>query len=143
MDSAAFTKVLTATGFLLPDGRPAPGLARAGEDAGARLHAVLSDSRVRLQAEAVFSAQSVPTAIFKDAGDEAPSERQIAHWHEAAWNVGVAPLLWIITPTDVRLYDSYASPAKTSPQRIATEPLEVFSLQAEDRLRSLNAMCGR
>lgn len=143
MASAAFTKVLMATGYLLPDGRPAPGLARAGEDAGARLRAVLSDSRVGLQADAVFSAQSAPTAIFKDAGDEAPTERQIAQWHEAAWNVGVAPLLWVITPTDVRLYDCYASPAKESPQQIATEPLDVFSLQAEDRLRSLDAICGR
>lgn len=143
MGSAAFTQALTATGYLLPDGKPAAGLARAGDDAGARLRAVLSDSRVGLKAEAVFSAQSVPTAIFKDAGDEAPSERQITQWHEAAWNVGVAPLLWIITPTDVRLYDCYASPAKGSPQQIATEPLDVFSLQAEDRLRSLDAMCGR
>lgn len=143
MGSAAFTKALTATGYLLPDGRPAPGLARAGEYAGSRLRSVLSDSRVGLQAEAVFSAQSVPTTIFKDAGDEIPSEQQIAEWHEAAWNVGVAPLLWIITPTDVRLYDCYASPAKESPQQIATEPLDVFPLQAEDRLRSLDAMCGR
>lgn len=143
MGSSAFTKALTATGYLLPNGQPAAGLAQAGSDAGARLRSVLSDSRVGLQAEAVFSAQSVPTAIFKDAGDNAPSEQQIAQWHEAAWNVGVAPLLWIITPTDVRLYDCYASPAKASPQQIATEPLEVFSLQAEGRLQSLNAMCGR
>jgi len=143
MGSVAFTKALTATGYLLPDGKPVAGLARAGDNAGARLRAILSDSRVGLQAEAVFSAQSVPTAIFKDAGDETPSEQQIAQWHEAAWNVGIAPLLWIITPTDVRLYDCYASPAKASPQQFATEPLDVFSLQAEDRLRSLNAMCGR
>lgn len=143
MGSSAFTKALTATGYLLPNGQPAAGLAQAGDDAGARLRSVLSDGRVGLQAEAVFSAQSVPTAIFKDAGDNAPSEQQIAQWHEAAWNVGVAPLLWIITPTDVRLYDCYASPAKASPQQLATEPLEVFSLQAEGRLQSLNAMCGR
>lgn len=143
MGSAAFTKALTATGYLLPDGSPVPGLARAGENAGARLRPILSDSRVGLQAEAVFSAQSVPTAIFKDAGNEDPSDRQIAQWHEAAWNVGVAPLLWIITPTDVRLYDCYASPARESPQQIATEPLDVFPLHAEDRLRSLEAMCGR
>ena len=143
MGSLAFTKALTATGYLLPDGKPVPGLARAGEDAGSRLRAILSDSRVGLQADAVFSAQNVPTAIFKDAGDEAPSEHQIARWHEAAWNVGVAPLLWIITPTDVRLYDCYSSPAKESPQQISAEPLDVFPLQAEDRLRSLDAMCGR
>jgi len=143
MGSVAFTKALTATGYLLPDGKPVSGLACAGEDAGSRLRAILSDRRVGLQADAVFSAQNVPTAIFKDAGDEAPSEHQIARWHEAAWNVGVAPLLWIVTPTDVRLYDCYSSPAKDSPQQIATEPLDVFPLQAEDRLRSLDAMCGR
>lgn len=143
MGSTAFIQALTATGYLLPDGSAAPGLVRSSEDSSARLRTVLSDSRVGLQAEAVFSAQSVPTAIFKDAGDEMPSERQIAQWHEAAWNIGVAPLLWIITPTDVRLYDCYASPVSESPEHVATAPLDVFSLQAEDRLRSLDAMCGR
>ncbi|MCL6371543.1 SAM-dependent DNA methyltransferase [Pectobacterium atrosepticum] len=143
MGSAAFTQALTATGYLLPDGSGAPGLTQAGEDFGARLRSVLSDGRVGLQAEAVFSAQSVPTAIFKDAGGEMPSERQIAQWHEAAWNIGVAPLLWIITPTDVRLYDCYASPVSESLEHVATAPLDVFSLKAEDRLRSLDAMCGR
>lgn len=143
MGSAAFKQALTATGYLLPDGSGAPGLTQAGEGFDARLRSVLSDGRVGLQAEAVFSAQSVPTAIFKDAGNEAPSEQQIAQWHEAAWNIGVAPLLWIITPTDVRLYDCYASPVSESPEQVATLPLDVFSLQAEDRLRSLDAMCGR
>jgi hypothetical protein len=143
MGSFAFTRALTATGYLLPNGRPVSGLMRAGEDADTRLRAVLSDSRVGLQAEAVFSAQNVATSIFKDAGEATPSERQIAQWHEAAWNVGVAPLLWIITPTDVRLYNCYASPEKESPQQIATVPLDVFSLEAEDRLRTLDAMCGR
>lgn len=143
MGSAAFTKALTATGYLMPDGSSVPGLARAAEDASGRLRAILSDSRVGLQADAVFSAQSVPMAIFKDAGNEPPSDKQIARWHEAAWNVGVAPLLWIVTPTDVRLYDCYASPTRESPQQLATEPLDVFSLRAEDRLRSLEAMCGR
>ncbi|HGM8378878.1 TPA: HsdM family class I SAM-dependent methyltransferase [Pseudomonas aeruginosa] len=143
MGSTAFTQALKATGYLLPDGSGAPGLTQAGEDSGARLRSVLSDGRVGLQAEAVFSAQRVPTAIFKDAGNVAPSEEQIAQWHEAAWNIGVAPLLWIITPTDVRLYDCYASPVSENPEHPATAPLDVFSLQAEDRLRSLDAMCGR
>lgn len=143
MGSAAFTRALTATGYLLPDGSAAPGLARAGADSSTRLRAILSNSRVGLQAEAVFSAQSAPTAIFKDAGNEAPSEPQIARWHEAAWNIGVAPLLWIITPTDVRLYDCYASPVSEGTKHVATAPLDVFSLQAQDRLRSLDAMCGR
>ncbi len=101
---------------------------------------MLADSRVGLQADAVFSAQNVPTAIFKDAGAHAPTDAQISKWHEAAWNVGVAPLLWIITPTDVHLYDCYASPTK---DEIAPTALDVFPLAAEERLRTLDAMCGR
>lgn len=142
MNSSAFTKALQATEYLLPDGSFAPGLDRPGEVAAARLRSVFS-SHVGLRADAVFSAQDVPTSIFKDAGGTEPTEAQITKWHEAAWNVGVAPLLWIITPTDIRLYDCYASPDKESPEQIATRPIEVFSLEAEDRLLTLNAMCGR
>lgn len=143
MNSSAFTKALQATEYLLPNGSFVPGLDRPGEVAAARLRSVFSDRHVGLRADAVFSAQKVPTSIFKDAGDAVPTEAQIAQWHEAAWNISVAPLLWIITPTDIRLYDCYASPDKESPQQIATRPIEVFSLEAEDRLRTLNAMCGR
>lgn len=143
MGSAAFTKALKATGYLLPDGSAAHGLSRAGKETGNRLRAVFSDTRIGLEADAAFLAQSVPTAIFKDAGHEEPSDVQIAQWHEAAWNVGVAPLLWIITPTDIRLYDCYASPVRHSAQQVASEPLDTFSLQAQERLRALDAMCGR
>ena len=143
MHSTAFTKTLTATGYLLPSGESAPGLTRTGKDVTSRLRSVLKDGRVGLNADAVFSAQNTPTTIFKDAGANAPTEKQIAQWHEAAWNVGVAPLLWIVTPTDVRLYDCYASPIKESPQQIATQPLDVFPLDAEERLRTLDEMCGR
>jgi hypothetical protein len=143
MSSRAFTKALTATGYFLQDGRPAPGVVCTGEDAGVRLRAVLSDSRVGLKADAVFSTQNVPTCIFKDAGDAAPSDQQLTRWHEAAWNIGVAPLLWIITPTDIRLYNCYASPVKKSQQQTATVPMEVFSIEAEETLHILNAMCGR
>lgn len=143
MNSSAFTKTLRATEYLLPNGSFAPGLDRRGGIAATRMRSVFSNSHVGLCADAVFSAQNVPTSIFKDAGNAVPTDAQIAQWHEAAWNIGVAPLLWIITPTDIRLYDCYASPDKESPEQIATRPIEIFSLEAEDRLRTLNAMCGR
>lgn len=139
MTSPAFTKALKATGYLLPNGEAAPGLARGGEATSARLRPLLSDTRIGLKADAVFSAQNVPTSIFKDAGSEVPSEKQVSGWHEAAWNVGVAPLLWIITPTDIRLYDCYASPARAG----TPAALDIFPLDAADRLRALDAICGR
>lgn len=143
MHSLAFTKTLKATGYLLSNGASAPGLVRAGEAVTTQLRPVLSNLRVGLHADAVFSAQNAPTSIFKDSGGSMPSEQQIAIWHEAAWNLGVAPLLWIITPTDIRLYDCYASPAKESPLQVGAQPIEIFSLQSEERLRALDAMCGR
>lgn len=110
MTSAAFRKVLEATGYLDQQGRSAAGLTLAEDAAAAKVRSVLEDDRVGLKADAVFSAQGTPTSIFKDAGDQSPDEADIRFWHEAAWNIGAAPLLWIVTPTDVRLYDCYASP---------------------------------
>lgn len=143
MSSDAFIRVLRATGYLGPEGESAPGLVTPDSPEAARLRSVLRDTRVGLRADAVFSAQNMPTSIFKDAGDIAPTEGEIGHWHEAAWNIGVAPLLWIITPTEVRLYDCYASPWRDEDLGSSAQPLDRFDLTADDRLQALDAMCGR
>ncbi|RWO24867.1 MAG: SAM-dependent DNA methyltransferase [Mesorhizobium sp.] len=143
MTSAAFKKALEATGYLGTNGRPSPGLVPADDSRAAKMRAVFSDERVGLKADAVFSAQNAPTSIFKDAGDAEPSDEDLRRWHEAAWNVGVAPLLWIVTPTDVRLYDCYASPEQTDQASQAPQALDRFVLQSGERLRALDAQCGR
>lgn len=144
MKSSTFEKVLRATGYLGPSGQPAPGLTLVDEDDSARLRAVFKNGRVGLNADAVFSAQNVPTSIFKDAGNALPSGEEIRDWHEAAWNISVAPLLWVITPTDVRLYDCYASPGQPGPGASSVPPpLDRFGIDSEDRLRALDSACGR
>lgn len=140
MTSPAFRKALTATGYLLPDGSAAPGLTLASEDMPpSRLSPALFSERVGLKADAVFLAQNTPAAIFKDAGSRLPAEEQLVNWHEAAWNLGLAPLLWIVTPTEIRLYNCYASSSSEEAQK----PLDIFSLEAEERLNALDASCGR
>lgn len=144
MTSAAYKQALEATGYLASNGLPAPGLVPADDPRAAKMRAVFSDERVGLQADAVFSAQNAPTSIFKDAGGAEPSDEDLRRWHEAAWNVGLAPLLWIITPTDIRLYDCYASPEPTDEQAAqAPQALDRFVLQSGERLRALDAQCGR
>jgi hypothetical protein len=140
--SPAFERVLKATHYLSDDGTPAPGLVRSIDNAPPRFRSVLANDRVGLNADAVFTAQGTPAAIFKDSGTQAPSDDNIHFWHEAAWNIGVAPLLWVITPTDVHLYDCYSSPQKSLGQMEGT-PLDRFSLIAEGGLQPLDAMCGR
>ena len=142
--SEKFQRVLEVTGYLGPSSRPAPGLTLAGGKDAAKLRTVFSDERVGLDADAVFSAQNVPTAIFKDAADRVPSDEKVRDWNEAAWNISLAPLLWIVTPTDVRLYDCYASPRQSALKpSCAPPPLDRFALGSADRMRALDASCGR
>lgn len=141
MSSSAFKKALEAAGYLTAAGKSAPGFVAADDGASATLKRVFADDRIGLRADAVFTAQNTPTSIFKDAGEHAPSADDLKRWHEAAWNIGVAPLLWIVTPTEVRLYDCYAAPATHS--GTTTPPLDCFALDSSERLRALDAMCGR
>ena len=142
MTSAPFQRVLEATGYLTPTGESAPGLMMADGATSAKLKAVFADERVGLQADAVFAAQAKPTSIFKDAGTRNPSIEDLKHWHEAAWNLAVAPLLWIVTPTDIRLYDCYRSSEAGAGTRTAV-PLDRFVLDSAERMRTLDGMCGR
>lgn len=144
MNSPIFKRVLQATGYLGPSGQPAPGLTLVDDKDAAKLRTVFTNERVGLNADAVFFAQNVPTSIFKDAGEVPPSDNDIRNWHEAAWNVSIAPLLWIITPTEVRLYDCYASPLRSEEQASTLSPsLDHFVVDSEDRLRALDKACGR
>lgn len=141
--STSFQRALQATGYLEADGSPVQGLHTSGTFVAARFRPVLRNERIGLRADAVFTAQNVPTSIFKDAGKQDVDEDDIAHWREAAWNIGVAPLLWIITPIEVRLYDCYASPWRADSGDEASQPLGRFDLASEESLRSLDEMCGR
>jgi hypothetical protein len=142
VSSPAFNKALEATGYLTHSGRLVPGFISASDTISANYKKLFSDESVGLRADAVFTAQNTPTSVFKDAGTSNPTIDEVKRWHEAAWNIGIAPLLWIITPTEVRLYDCYASPTEQSGQ-LAPSSLDQFALQSDERLRVLDAMCGR
>jgi hypothetical protein len=142
MSSAAFNRALQAAGYLTPDTAPAPGLVQDVSQGAPRLRPALADDRIGLLADAVFTARGAVTSLFKDAGKEAHSPELEARWHEAAWNLGLAPLLWVITPTQVRLYDCY-SPAVGPEGRPQSAPIGVYDLDSEKRLRELDSACGR
>lgn len=139
-----FQRALVATGYLSPDGMAAQGLHRREDTTLPRFRPILTNERIGLGADAVFLAHDVPVSIFKDSGEVEPAEEQIKTWHEAAWNIGVAPLLWIVTPTEIHLYDCYSSPTASRGEKGGpSKPLQSFRLAAEEALRALDSMCGR
>lgn len=139
--SALFQRVLVATGYMTREGHPAPGLVQRNDPVALQARALFADPHVGLEADAVFRAQNATLAIFKDASRAEPSPAQVLAWHEAAWNVGVAPLLWVVTPTKVTLYNCYEAPTPDV-LMAAPRPLGAFDLD-DQALEALEAACGR
>ena len=46
---------------------------------------------------------------FKSVGSE-PTDEEMARWHKAAWNHGLARMLWVCTPTQIRVFNAFAPP---------------------------------
>ena len=74
---APYQRALAATGYITLGGKAAPGLSQADDAATVRLSSALSNDRVGLRADAVFSAHNAPTSIFKDAGVAEPTDADI------------------------------------------------------------------
>ena len=145
MHSQAFQAALEKVGYLAASGKPAPGLTLTDGTPHPKLRAVLGRGNgIGLDADAVFSAQDAPVSIFKDAGAAEPHITQIHQWREAAWNVGLAPLLWVVTPTNVHIYNCYRSPVGSpSNQDAYPAALASFALSDPRRMAALDSTCGR
>lgn len=142
MTSQAFQTVMERTGYWGASRQPVPGLTLAGSECHPKLRAVLDgNNRIGLDADAIFSAQDSPISIFKDAGTVSPNDRMVHQWREAAWNLGLAPLLWVVTPTEVRIYDCYRS--VPDPNDAPSSATARFDLHSARSMAALDANCGR
>ena len=131
MASQALTNALEATGFL-SGGKPAKGV-RLGKDA-------LTEWRGRsLRPDAVWRSNSGLTVYFKAVPGQ-PSNEKVAQWRRDAWNHGFAPLLWVVSPNRIDLYNGFARPSAVDDAE-ATR-LETFE-GIDDELERLDAVAGR
>jgi hypothetical protein len=122
----AFLDTLKATGFIIGE-KPAPGLVFGNTAMG------------DLGADAIWEDRSNLKVLFKFQ-DGSADEATIASWHRDAWNLGLAPLLWIISPTRVQLYNAYERPASRHDAR--AHLLKTFNL-VEQELSKLDDYAGR
>ncbi len=103
MTAATLEQVLAATGFL-PDGQPAAGL-RLGNDAQA------SRRGRTFTPDALWRSASALTVYFKFE-ETSPADDVVSQWRREVWNEGFAPLLWVISPQRIDLYNGFGTPVK-------------------------------
>ena len=131
MTSSTLEEVLAATGFL-PDGEPAAGL-RLGADAQ-------SARRGRAFApDALWRSASSLTVYFKFE-QSTPSEDLVSQWRREVWNEGFAPLLWVISPQRIDLYNGFGTPVKDGD---AQKHLIGRFENIENSLQQLDELAGR
>jgi hypothetical protein len=129
--SPALTRTLEATGYL-DNGRPAPGVLVDGEARASRRGR-------RFAPDALWRGRSALTVYFKYE-DHLPSSEQIAAWRCEIWNEGFVPLLWLISPKQIDLYNGFARPIATGD----AEKHRLGTFEAiEQGLRALDELAGR
>jgi len=96
----------------------------------------------RLGATAIFELSESPCIYFKHLADATPSDQQLTEIHRLAWNHGLAPMLWVVTPTSVLIYNCYSKPVGNNPKEHKQHLLRTFTNVA-DNLEGLNGFAGR
>ena len=127
----ALHEILEATGYLA-HGQPAHGV-YLGDEARSRY-------RTRdFSPDALWVGESALTVYFKDE-PQTPSEEQVAGWRREIWNQGFSPLLWVISPEKIELYNGFGRPQEAGDA--AAHLLRTFE-RIESALNELDALAGR
>ena len=131
MNSATLQQVLAATGYL-PDGQPVAGL-HLGRDAHGMGH------RRDFSPDALWRSPSSLTVYFKFE-QTSPTDELVSKWRREVWNEGFAPLLWVISPDRIDLYNGFGAPVKEGD---AQKHLIRSFKNIETSLGELDALAGR
>lgn len=124
-------RVLTATGYF-PDGQPATGLQfGSGIERPRRGRLFVPD--------ALWRSRSALTVYFKFE-TEFPDELVVSRWRREIWNEGFAPLLWVISPERIDLYNGFGTPAS---EKDAQKHLIRTFKNIDAALHELDALAGR
>ena len=131
ISTATLETVLEATGYL-SEGEPAAGVV---VDAGA-----LASRRGReFVPDALWRGPASLTVYFKSAAARQSLE-DVADWRREIWNEGFAPLLWIVSPDRVDIYNGFGRPMAEGDAE--AHRLRTFET-VERALQRLDAFAGR
>lgn len=131
---------LEATGYILDGQRAAPGLSLAGGPTPPRVPSLSPEAWWRSGSSGAANGRggaSNLTVLFKFS--ERP-DGQVAEWQRDVWNLGFAPLLWIVSPNRTDVYNGFGTPQP--PGEESRNLLRTFGRTTE-QLDDLNAFAGR
>ena len=131
MNPAILQQVLAATGYF-PDGQPAPGLLQGNEARSTRRGQDFCP-------DALWRSPSSLTIYFKFEATH-PSNELVSKWRREIWNEGFAPLLWVISPERIDLYNGFGTPIKEGDAQ--KHRINSFS-NIEASLIELDTLAGR
>lgn len=89
--------------------------------------------------DALWRGPSSVTVYFKYQHTH-PSSSDITSWRREVWNEGFAPLLWVVSPDRIDLYNGFGRPV--AEEDAATHRLRTFET-IERELQKLDAFAGR
>ena len=132
MTEQPLLNVLEATGYLA-NGEPATPGVHLGEVARGKC-------RTReFSPDAMWRSDSELTVYFKEEQTTPPDDR-VAVWHQEIWNLGSAPLLWVVSPEQIDIYNGFGRPTKAGD---ATEHRLRTFRRIESELNRLDTFAGR
>lgn len=165
-----YEEVLTQAGFFR-QGQPIPGTTwsgdalRAAPSNGSASRPLLGDNTVeridrafryqallrptarngRLELTHLYELSGAPCVVFKRLSAEPSASAlmdQLFAWQRTAWNHGRAPILWIVTPTQIRILNAYAHPPNPTPANLQRIEIHCFECIAE-QLEELRTRASR
>jgi hypothetical protein len=101
--------------------------------------AVIDPSQIN--ATAIFELSGSPCIYFTQLAQSDPDPKELARLHKLSWNHGLAPMLWVVTPTSVRLYNCYSKPTQES-NPDEHNLIKIFE-DTESSLKQLNEHASR
>lgn len=143
--TTSYMQVMEATGFYR-NGVPTSGVSETSSlvadnkqlEKRIKYNAVIN----QLNATAIYELSGSPCIYFTELSEADPEPQKLAELHKLAWNHGLAPMLWVITPTKVLLYNCYSQPTQEDESNPNKHLVELFET-TEAGLRELKEKASR
>ena len=131
--------VLEGTGYLTNGVPAAPSVALAGADNQIRLPSFKPDAWWRSNPDSDPWAGRADLKVYFKFVEE-PDTVSVAQWQQEVWNQGFCPLLWLVSPQRIEIYNGFGRPQ--GPDNAKRNRLDTFRL-VDHELERLDRLAGR